>query len=243
MILIQEFIFLPVESFQAIDDSRTSPGIAPHPNSTSNSDRDVRAEIFATRDKITVLVDKCDRLHTRYGTLENWATRKLDDLSGDVLKLSNVFREHKRAVTEQMDLQKAVWDEQRNALETIIARLQDVQPSMPPTQIATDARNEDLSWPKEYFAQKESEREKIIPTSMACDTAQGEEEGDGKNLGAREVRAAGAPGSEGECGKDSGKQDAKEGSLGSLDKDTASGEFGKQDADAVSSKSEKRDAE
>jgi len=80
---------------------------------------------------------------------------------------------------------------------------------------------------------------------MACDTAQpqGEEEGNGKNLGAREVRAAGVPGSEGECGKESGEQDAKEGSLGSLDKDTASGKFGKQNADMVSSKSEKWDAE
>jgi hypothetical protein len=62
--LIQEFIFLPVESFQAIDNSHTSPGIMPHPNSTSNSDQDVQAEIFAMHDKITVLVDKCDHLHT-----------------------------------------------------------------------------------------------------------------------------------------------------------------------------------
>jgi len=91
VILIQEFIFLPVESFQAIDDSCTFAGITPHPNSTSNSDRDVQAEIFATHDKIMVLVDKCDHLHTQYGTLENWATWKLNDILGDVLKLSNVF--------------------------------------------------------------------------------------------------------------------------------------------------------
>jgi len=114
---------------------------------------------------------------------------------------------------------------------------------MPPIQIVIDACNEDLFWPKEYFVQKELEREKIIPTSMACDTTQGEEEGDGKNLGAREVRAAGAPGSEGECGKELGEQDAKEGSLGSLDKDAASGKFWKQNVDTVSSKLEKQDAE
>jgi hypothetical protein len=223
LILIQAFVFLLVESFQAVNDTHTSPGIAPYPisPSTSNFDQDMRAEIFAMRDKIVVLVDKCDRLHTRYGTLENWVTWKLDELSDDINKLSNSFLEHREAVTVQMVKQQAMWDEQRKALQNIIVKLQDSQPPPPPTQMATDIRDE-------YFAQ-ELDREKIEPSFASFIATQR----NGKDLAVQDGRVAGVTGLE-VCAMGSG--------LGSAVEDTASGSLVQNqgsDADIVSAKTGK----
>lgn len=170
-----------------------------------------------------VLVDNCDRLHTRYGTLENWVTRKLDELSDDINKLSNSFLEHREAVTVQMVKQQAVWDEQRKALQSIIVKLQDSQPPPPPTQMATDVRDE-------YFAQ-ESDREKIEPSFASFIATQR----NGKDSAVQDGRVAGVTGSE-VCATWSGS------GSGSAVEDTASGSLVQNqgsDADIVSAKTGK----